>query len=130
MSDVDEWLFKAEHDLKSAELIFTHDKTLLDTVVYHTQQTVEKALKAVLVSNGVLPEKTHNVTKLLRLCCEYVPNLSVLSEFVFLVSPFDTLFRYPGEELTPDEETASEAIHAAKSVYHLVNTTLRNFSEQ
>ncbi len=48
-----EWLFKAEHDLKSAELLLQSVEPLYDIIVYHTQQCAEKALKAYLTSRMV-----------------------------------------------------------------------------
>lgn len=40
----EEWLFKAEHDLKSSKLLSESRDELLDTAIYHAQQCAEKSL--------------------------------------------------------------------------------------
>lgn len=42
----EEWLFKANSDLESAKVLLKNN--LLDTAIYHTQQSAEKALKGYL----------------------------------------------------------------------------------
>ena len=42
MKPHDEWLLKAEHDLKAAKLLKT-DNELFDTAIYHTQQGSDKS---------------------------------------------------------------------------------------
>ncbi len=46
--EVQQWLIKADHDLRSAQRLMASDRDdpILDTAVYHCQQTAEKALKA------------------------------------------------------------------------------------
>jgi len=46
--EVQQWLIKSEHDLQAAQLLFDSQASLLDVVVYHCQQAVEKALKGYL----------------------------------------------------------------------------------
>ena len=40
----EEWLYKAGNDLESAKYLLTSDKKLFDVVVYHCQQSAEKAV--------------------------------------------------------------------------------------
>jgi HEPN domain-containing protein len=42
--EISQWLVKADHDLRSARQLFSADPPLLDTAVYHCQQTAEKDL--------------------------------------------------------------------------------------
>ena len=44
MKPHEEWLFKADQDLKSAQLLYDSPENLLDIAVYHCQQCAEKAL--------------------------------------------------------------------------------------
>jgi len=48
MKPHEEWLFKADHDLKSAKFSLSSIDPLYDIAIYHTQQCAEKSLKAVL----------------------------------------------------------------------------------
>ena len=60
------WLRHARSDLAVAQargLI----GVLLETLCYHAQQAAEKSIKAVLVSRGIPPPKTHNLRVLLSL---------------------------------------------------------------
>ncbi len=116
MKSHDEWLLKAEHDYKTAKLILENDKSLLDMAIYHTQQSVEKSLNGFLNFHNKPLAKTHNVRLLLEYCVDIEEELKSLMEDVFLVSPFDTLFRYPGQELAPNEETLKRAIKSAERV--------------
>ncbi|KKQ32270.1 MAG: HEPN domain protein [candidate division TM6 bacterium GW2011_GWF2_37_49] len=68
MSEHNDWLFKAKSDLKSAKKLSKDDDETLDTAAYHTQQCVEKTLKAFLVFNNRVPPRTHDLEKLLELC--------------------------------------------------------------
>jgi len=43
------WIKKAANDLRSSKVLVNED--ILDTAVYHTQQSAEKALKGYLVYN-------------------------------------------------------------------------------
>lgn len=42
------WLFKSENDIKSAKKLIEGEAKILDTAIYHTQQSAEKALKGYL----------------------------------------------------------------------------------
>ena len=50
------WIYKADHDLRSAELLFAN--ALNDTAIYHAQQCAEKSLKAYLEFKN-LSKTTH-----------------------------------------------------------------------
>ena len=44
MSQHEAWLIKAENDLESAKKLMAGDNAILDTAIYHAQQSAEKAL--------------------------------------------------------------------------------------
>lgn len=48
-----------ERDWKTVELLLQHPDAPLSSVSFHAQQYLEKALKAVLVSNGVVFLPSH-----------------------------------------------------------------------
>jgi HEPN domain-containing protein len=55
------WIKKAEHDLTPASVVLDNKPEVTDTVCFHAQQCVEKALKAYLTLAGVHVEKTHHL---------------------------------------------------------------------
>ncbi|HZS94922.1 MAG TPA: HEPN domain-containing protein [Chloroflexota bacterium] len=62
---VGELLEKAEEELFAiAELVRVSAANWI--VGFHCQQVVEKALKAILVSKGETPERTHDIVRLIR----------------------------------------------------------------
>jgi HEPN domain-containing protein/predicted nucleotidyltransferase len=63
-----EWVEKAEDDLTAATLILKHGKAApTDTICFHSQQCVEKYLKAVLVHRGRPVPKTHKIQDVMQL---------------------------------------------------------------
>jgi HEPN domain-containing protein len=66
--EINQWIIKAQHDLGAARLLIQSNKPYLDIVVYHCQQSGEKALKAYLTYQDVIFPKTHSLNILLDLC--------------------------------------------------------------
>ena len=124
MKYFEEWLLKARHDLMTAKVIFEANSELWDTAVYHTQQSAEKSLKAISAFHKEPINKTHNVRLLLEDCVDRYPQLMELTQPVFYVAPFDTMFRYPSMELSPDKSTITKAIESAEIIYSTVQSLL------
>jgi len=120
MKPHEEWLVKALHDLKSANLLFT-DADLYDTAIYHTQQCAEKSLKGFLAFKEKEIPKTHSLKVLLIGCSEIDEDFKILTDEAMLISPFATEFRYPGEQLSPEFNDVQDAIIAATKIYDFVN---------
>ena len=59
--EVDAWLVKADGDLRMARFALTTKDPLLDQACFHSQQAVEKALKAPLVAAEQAVPKTHDL---------------------------------------------------------------------
>jgi HEPN domain-containing protein/predicted nucleotidyltransferase len=57
-----EWLRDAEQELESASVLYEHKK--YGTACYHTQQSVKKGLKAVIIEQGRKLERTHDIIEL------------------------------------------------------------------
>jgi len=58
-----EWIQYADQDLKAAEFILA-DESLASVSAFHSQQTVEKCLKALLEEKEMNIPKTHDLEKL------------------------------------------------------------------
>lgn len=65
--DVAEWMRFAEMDQTVAKHLNTAIiPTPFEVICFHCQQAAEKALKAVIVSYNEIPEKTHDMDKLIK----------------------------------------------------------------
>ena len=118
--EVQQWLIKSEHDLQAAQLLFDTQASLLDVVVYHCQQSVEKALKGYLSFQDVRFPKTHNLSVLLVSCISFNQSFSSFYEIAETLTPYATEFRYPSDVIEPEREEAEEAIAMAGTVVKFV----------
>jgi HEPN domain-containing protein len=110
---IQQWLIKSQRDIGSARRLMEGDDPYLDTAVYHCQQAAEKALKAYLIAQDIVFEKTHNLVALIAACVPLEPGFSQLEEPAALLTPYATAFRYPGDVLEPEPAEAEEALAAA-----------------
>ena len=116
------WLTKASSDLHSARILGAAEDSLLDTAIYHCQQTAEKAVKAFLVHCGITPEKTHDIRKLTLQATALEPRFDELLEKAVLLTPYAWEFRYPDDlaETYPTREEFEEALEHARFIYEFV----------
>lgn len=128
----EEWLKAAKDDLRVADKIIA-DEALTHMVAFHSQQCIEKALKAVMEEYGIDLVKIHNLERLLAI----VKNRLKIDVDIVLIEKMDKLYidsRYPADfGLLPDGkptiEDAEEFYDAASSVYEVVKTNLEKILE-
>jgi HEPN domain-containing protein len=99
-------------------VLFEHG--LFDVVVYHCQQSAEKAFKAYLVYQEVILQKTHNLVVLLESCLTFDISFEILRDSAEVLTPYGTEFRYPSDTLEPEKFEAEEALVMADSVLSFV----------
>ncbi len=107
------WLTKATRDLQAAEYLAMAEVPLLDIVVYHCQQAMEKALKGYLTARGIPFAKTHALGPLVEQASDLDEDFEGLLDHAESLSPFATRFRYPGDLLEPGEREAESALKMA-----------------
>lgn len=114
---IQNWLQKAENDLKVAEIVLESDeeKKPFDTVCFHCQQAVEKWLKAYLIYLDVMFPRTHSAAQLIELGLALDQNLKQL-EKAELLTVYAVETRYPEDFYMPNEEEAKEAYCIALQV--------------
>jgi len=98
----EKWLRKALADLRVAEKLLELDEEPW-IIAFHTQQAVEKALKAYLIFHGKHFGKTHNLSQLIDLCIEIDQEFQQLHELsIDELYPLSIEARYSdtGVELT------------------------------
>jgi HEPN domain-containing protein len=110
-----DWLRHARSDLALARSLPADIDVLPETLGFHAQQSVEKAIKAVLVQRGVPFPKTHNIGVLLGLLPSQLPRDAILDEAA-LLTDYAVSSRYPGEAEDVTEEELSTAIGIAERV--------------
>jgi len=115
-----EWLDKAIRDLKSAKILLEHDCGN-DYVAFHCQQTIEKALKAMIIYLYATLESGHS---LLYLCKKVIEKNNEYSKYIdscMFVSQYYIETRYPNENaITVTNEEAKKCIDIAEEVLNAV----------
>lgn len=125
--EVQQWLYKADHDLRSAKKLMTPDDddfALLDTAVYHCQQAAEKAFKAYLTAHEIIYPRIHLLPSLVVLCKDIDESFTELADAAELLTPFATEFRYPGDVMEPAPSDADEAYRVALLVVQFILSKL------
>ena len=112
--DISEWIAKAEGDFTTA---LRENRVRIapnyDAACFHSQQCVEKYLKAFLQKRKVSFAKTHDLRILLDACVVHSPLLEGWRDQFEMLSQYAVLFRYPGE--TAERDDAKIAVAAMKS---------------
>jgi HEPN domain-containing protein len=120
---VKEWLEKAEADFSTAKReIKARRNRNFDAVCFHSQQCVEKMMKALLIKKGVMPPKTHDLADLGRLLSPVCPGWIWPVEELHLLTRAAVVFRYPGESAGIEEAKAAfnAAIRLKKHLLELI----------
>lgn len=117
LGDTRAWLIKAAKDLRSAEHGFTALPPLLEDVVFHCQQAIEKALKGFLTWHDIPFRRTRSMEEIGRQCVNIDPTLKGPVDQVIPLSEYAWKFRYPGELEEPTSEEAEEAFRTSREFY-------------
>lgn len=121
---VSEWLKYAEMDFLTAKHL--NDNMYpkpLEIICYHCQQTVEKALKAALIANGVKIQKTHDLGLLAEQLSEYVEIDEKYIEMCDNITPYGIKTRYP-QELCIEEHHVASALSETEVLFTFIKEIL------
>ncbi|OGI05923.1 MAG: hypothetical protein A2Y40_07765 [Candidatus Margulisbacteria bacterium GWF2_35_9] len=105
MSDKEliEWLYLAEGDKETADLLYEEDGRP-EIIIYHYHQALEKYFKYILLLNKEKINKVHSVDKLLSDILRKDNSFSVCKNDVLLINSYLPKLRYPyGDRLTLDD---------------------------
>ena len=127
MSDVEckialVWITKAQHDLNSAKILAESKPAILDIAIYHCQQAAEKAMKGFLVFHGQQNIKTHDIGLLVRTAMRWEASFSTWQDIADQLTPYATIYRYPGEIAEPSVEEFQDALEASESLLQFVQS--------
>ncbi len=117
---VKKWIIKAKNDLQVAEneMNVSIRNKIPEAICFHSQQAVEKFLKAFLVKNSIEFGKTHNLEFLLELCSKEDNDFKKID--VGNLTYYAVEVRYPDEFYQPTEDEAEECINIAREVKKFV----------
>jgi HEPN domain-containing protein len=118
------WLIKAEHDLQTAQIVASHLPDFDDTIAFHCQQSIEKALKGYLVYLDIEFKPVHDLGYLLNLVGTKDDSLDPYYDKVDSVSRFAVQIRYPEQVISLTKEQIREAIELAILILELVQNKI------
>ena len=124
---VREWLQFAKKDLLVAEYLLENRSDVSFAVAFHSQQAVEKALKAYLIHFNKRIQKTHDLSALLYEVNVLSAGLYKNLEKIIILSEYAVSYRYPDvsrKKLTKNQ--AKQALKIAKNALSLINKGIRN----
>jgi HEPN domain-containing protein len=123
----EDWVREAEEELESARVLYEHDK--YKAACYHSQQAVEKGLKAFIIERGDKPARTHDIVELYNAVTRmgFETGLNI-EDAVYLNSIYKG--RYPTEEGLlpygdPLRSDADRSIQPATRLLDRLKTQLR-----
>jgi len=115
-----EWLLRAKDDLENARHDLTAIPPFVRDALFHCQQAVEKAMKALLTWHDSPFRKTHNLEELGELCTRMDGSLVPAMVDVTPLSKYAAKFRYPGAPWEPTPQEAREAIEIAGVFFEII----------
>jgi HEPN domain-containing protein len=118
------WVEKAEEDLFVAVRLLSPDENCpFSTICFHAQQSVEKYVKALLVSMAIAFPKVHDIGELLKLAPASI-EIPLSTEEQEQLTFYATTARYPGEYEPISRGEAEEMMAAAKKLRDAVRAHL------
>ena len=95
-----EWVGKAEDDYRLAAKLARGSERFHDQLCFHSQQSAEKYLKALLEELGIYVEKTHDLDRLLTPLLLHYASLRSFRRGLKFLTNFAVGIRYPGDRAT------------------------------
>jgi len=110
-NEIQEWLERAEHDFNDAFTLYRSRKhPSFGGACFHSQQCIEKLMKAALMRRRRIPPKTHDLIVLHDLLRKAYRNWDYDDEdSLRILTRGAVVFRYPGEAATRKEARQSLA---------------------
>lgn len=116
--EVERWIDKAEGDLRTAK--YNLDGDMLDAAIFYSQQSAEKAFKALLIKNTNSFPWIHDLKKL----AELVDAPENIIELCSKVNPVYIVSRYPNVDGEYSKEDVEEIVRFAEEVLEWIKEKL------
>lgn len=125
MAVAQEWMTKADNDLKAAGNLLKTKDCPADVVCFHSQQCVEKYLKALLIAQGIEFRKIHDLGELVVLLPSRLrPSLDDQEQD--RLTEYATVTRYPGDYEPSSLTEARKAVAVARRIRREVRKILED----
>jgi len=112
-ASVKDWVSKAEGDFEVAQLVLgAGHRRNHDAVCFHSQQCIEKLLKAVLIHHSIKPPRIHDLVVLSEQVRSAVPDWKAEEKDLRFLTQGAALFRYPAESATDRQAEMAVAVCA------------------
>lgn len=127
---IHQWVQRAEEDYRNAEYVLTlAEDCPVGTVSFHSQQCVEKYLKALLVRHSLLVPRTHDLLELYhRVPSDRRPLLS--EEWLAILNRYAVEARYPGDWDIISRREAEDAFRIAQTIRVTISQELSRLMSQ
>lgn len=113
---VRQWVAYAEEDLRAAQFLLTMEPDCpVRSVCFHSQQCIEKLVKAVLSYHAIEFPRIHDIGELVALLPVRLP-LDWTPGEQRRITDYATVGRYPGEMEEVDRREGEEAVDLARKV--------------
>ena len=96
--EIEAYICKAERDLATAKHMAERGSDFTDVVCFHAEQCAEKSLKALLLANGRLPTRMHDLAFIHQTIVEIAPHMANLEPQCLQLTDYAVAPRYPGWE--------------------------------
>ena len=118
------WLAKAAVDLRAARADLAATPPITSDALFHCQQAIEKALKGFLTAHEIPPARKHDLEQLGELVIKVEPSLRGLVPRSYHLSIYASEFRYPGDFVEPEIETANAGLDEAVAIVEHIKGAL------
>ncbi len=125
--EVAPWIAKADLTAASHLLGLPDDQCPFDIVCFHAQQCAEKALKALLVHQGDVPPRTHDLVELLNLVRQS-DGIGIQASDCGALTPYAVVTRHPYPDFPTElleRADAERAVGIARAVFAASREGLR-----
>jgi len=114
------WILFAENDLKVAQILFDENNfQFYQIIIFHTQQAVEKMIKAFMINHDIAFKKIHNLNKLLSMI-EHIEGFEEGAyDYIDIFNKFSVEVRYPDMEEIPTKEDCIIAIDMTYKIFNI-----------
>ena len=125
---IKDWITKANEDLLVINRLTEGSIIATSAICFHSQQLVEKILKAYLIANGKEIRKTHNIEFLLSECADFDNEFSKIDPQN--LSDFGVEVRYPGDMYQATENEALEYKQLAIEIKNFVSEKIEKLMNE
>lgn len=126
---VQQWLSKAQKDLRAASVLLAADLEDYENVGFHAQQAAEKFIKAFLVRHQIEFPKTHDIAVLRQLVDKADKRTARALTDAEVLTPYGVTFRYPGVLASVSQQDGERALRLAEMVRDAILERLKSYLE-